>query len=287
MGKDVILVTGAGGFIGQALVTELRERGVEFVGVMRRPAQNYVVVDLCDALAVRSLLASVRPDLIINLAAVGVHHDYRSAEEVVNVNVRLPVLLAERMPERCRLVHVGSMSEYLGGANVTEAAPRGSDTLYGRSKIAADDLLALIPRSIVRARVFGVIGVGERMSRLIPTIVNSWKSNQPILLSDGAQVRDVLHVSDVARALLSLVSSKVSGAVNVGSGEGHTVREIAERAARRLGIERLLRFGAMPRRLGEVDRIVANVSRLREFGFQPRLSFGQAVDLAVDELREP
>lgn len=265
-------------------MAELRERGVAFVGTARVELKDHVVVDLRDVIAVRSLLANVRPDLIINLAAVGVHYEHRSAEEIVNVNVCLPVLLAEEMPEGCRLVHAGSMSEYVGDEGcMTEDAPRGSNTPYGRSKIAADDFLALVPRPIVRARVFGVIGAGERANRLIPTIVASRRNGMPILLSDGAQMRDVLHVSDVARALLSLAGGVVSGPVNIGSGEGHTVREIAERAAQRLGIERLLRFDAVSRHFGEVDRIVANVDRLRSAGFRPHLSFEQAVDRAVDE----
>ena len=96
----------------------------------------------------------------------------------------------------------------------------------------------------------------------------------------------MLHVDDVARALMALADADgLSGmAVNVGSGEGHAIREMAERAARRLGVDRLLRFGAIPRRSGDVEQVVANVDRLASTGFRPRLHFESAVDHAADEI---
>jgi UDP-glucose-4-epimerase GalE len=92
---------------------------------------------------------------------------------------------------------------------------------------------------------------------------------------DGTAVRDFIHVEDLAaahvRALELLLKGGLSITVNLGTGRGHSVREVIA-AAERITGRRIARREA-PRRPGDPPALVADPSRARELlGWQPRLS---------------
>ena len=102
----------------------------------------------------------------------------------------------------------------------------------------------------------------------------------------GKQPRDFLHVDDVAGAFVALVGSPVTGAVNIGTGHGSTVREIAELTAAATGRPELLRAGSRPMRQGDPPSLVADVARLeREVGFRPQVSLADGIAATVAALR--
>jgi nucleoside-diphosphate-sugar epimerase len=299
------LVTGAGGFIGARVCRTLAEKGERFLGVLRPgeampPAAGapwspdaFVVSDLRDAAAVSEVVRRASPRFVLNLAGVGVHAVAKETlEDHVRVNVLVPGAICEAMPAECVLVQAGSMSQYAGwsGALAEDTAVLANGTPYAWSKNAAESLLATLAernrRSVVLARLFGVVGPNEAPHRLLPSVVAACVARKPVDLSDGAQVRDVLHVADVAAALVHLAKTpSVAGkAVNVGRGEGRPVRWMAERAAKRLGGESLLNFGARPRHPGEAESLVADVSRLRESGFSPSMDLEKTIDAVVDAI---
>jgi nucleoside-diphosphate-sugar epimerase len=301
------LVTGAGGFIGARLCRLLDARGETFVGLLRPgepappapgaaswPAGRFRVVDLRDAPALAACVAELRPRYVVNLAAVGVAPaGAEPLDEFVRLNVLVPGLLSAAMPRDAVLVQAGSMSQYadVPGPLAEATAPLADPTLYAWSKNAAESLLSTLERTapgtaVIRARLFGITGPGEAPHRLLPSIVAGRRSGRPIDLSDGLQVRDVLHVDDVAAALAHLAGATAlyGRAVNVGRGAGRTVRWIAERAAARLGCGGLLRFGALARRTGEAAERVADVSLLAGSGFAPARDFERTVDDTVDQL---
>ncbi len=286
-----MLVTGAGGFLGAALCERLEAEGVPFTGVVSPSAAArppYVALDLRDLEAAEALVREADPSLVVNLAALGVSPGDLDLAALHAVNVELPARLFAAMPEGATLVQAGSMAQYAGGdAPLDEEAPQASATPYAASKHAAERaLLALPPRGpLVLTRLFGVVGPGERPHRLLPVVVAGALAGREIPLSDGAQVRDVLHVDDVAAALLHLGRRGAAGTFNVGRGSGVSVRELATRAATRLGAAHLLRFGATPRRPGEAERLVADVSRLAATGFRPSIALEEAIDRTVDALR--
>ena len=307
--EPVALVTGAGGFIGTHLCRLLASRGEPFVGTLSprghepalgltsQPAALFRSIDLQDSIAVRDLVAEVAPTRIFNLAAVGTHPLERyDPFAYVELNVRLPAALFQFMPRGCILVHVGSMKQYTGCvATLSEdTASRDSSTLYSWSKNAADSLLETLERSsaeksssVVRVRLFSVTGGGEPEQRLLASLVKSYLDSTDVSLSDGNQIRDLLHVEDAVSALahVSNCTSLVGQAVNIARGEGRTVRWIAERAAERLACQDRVRFGAIPRRADEPrQQLVADVSRLRSTGWRPQWSYEESIDRALNQM---
>jgi len=244
------------------------------------------IVDLADGEAVRRLMRDVEPDAVVNLAAVGVNPFAEcTASEVVAVNTILPVILFDELPPGAVLLHAGSSSEYArSGVLKEEPIERDFSTPYASSKSTADLVLEARTRSdgtrrCIRARVFGVIGPGEPGHRLLPAIVGGFRRGGEIPMSDGRQIRDFLHVTDVADALhhLTQKAQEAPSVVNVGSGKGTSVRRVAELAAAELGCTDRLRFGALDRRPGEKDEHVADVTRLGALGWTPKLTIEAVV----------
>lgn len=296
-----VLVSGASGFVGSHAAAGFDAAGWDVTALLSPRsdasrsgvfgASRVLKVDLSLAEEVSRVVEEVEPDVIVNAAVAGARPSRTPAlEELVSTNVLLPMRLYEAMPTTCRLVQLGSMYEFSDFSRPipeAEANPINSG-LYGWSKAAADGLLARLTSSgakeCVRARAFLVIGSREGDSRLIPTLVRSIRERQPVKLSDGLQRRDVLHVSDVVAALVTLAqaSSVSAGVVNIARGESVTIRSVAERVAARLGATDLLRFGEAPRRPGEPESVAAVAQKIRELGWSPSLTVDASVDLAVD-----
>ncbi|MCC7384163.1 MAG: NAD(P)-dependent oxidoreductase [Deltaproteobacteria bacterium] len=298
------LVTGAGGLVGYEVLTRLLAQGRPALGVVSpggsaRNARELdgLPIEECELASpdeVRKLVNRVIPRAVINCAAVGVtpRHPLH-VSSAIDINVRLPGLLYECLGPSAALVHVGSMYEFrpdvrLIPERASGAAPEG---LYGWSKATGDGLLALLsvdsaPRC-VRARLFLAIGPREAPHRLLPSVVAGLMRRQRVALSDGLQIRDILHVRDVATGLIMLAESEdARGVVNVARGEGITIRAVAEYAASEFDSPDLLDFGAVPRRTSDPPEVVAVSERLRAMGWQPSMDVRESVHQTVQGLRE-
>jgi nucleoside-diphosphate-sugar epimerase len=193
-----------------------------------------------------------------------------------------------------RAVMAGSCTQYtwdesvLGSDGVLSEAvtPRRATHLYGRAKQATTDVLeawsARVGLSYATALLFFPYGPHEHPDRLVPSVTRRLLAGKPAETTAGAQVRDFIHVRDVGAALAALLDGPVAGSVNVGSGHGHSVADVARAVARALGREDLLRLGALPMREDEPAAVVADVHRLRhEVGFVPSLDLEAGVRDAV------
>jgi GDP-4-dehydro-6-deoxy-D-mannose reductase len=256
---------------------------------------SFCEVDLRDSKNIENIIEREKPTRIVNFAAVGVAPGNDSIDDFIDINIKLPGTIYQTMSSDCKFLNMGSMSEYVGNVNPLkeDITPRFYDTLYAWSKNAADTLLESLSNGTskpykwcVRVRLFGTMGPGEAPHRLLPTVVNACLKGKNVPLSDGAQVRDLLYIDDVVRALWHFIGIEDLGgkAINLGRGEGISVRKIASRAGERLGKQELLCFGKIPRRPGENDIMVADVERLNATGWKPRLSLNDSIDRTVDHL---
>jgi dTDP-L-rhamnose 4-epimerase len=98
----------------------------------------------------------------------------------------------------------------------------------------------------------------------------------PRVFEDGAQRRDFVHVTDVARANLAALTAPpaVSGAFNIASGQPHTIGELAAEVHATAGATGPPPVVTGEWRLGDVRHIVASPERAaRELGFRAQFSF--------------
>lgn len=286
-----VLVTGGSGFIGRYTLPALVEMGAD-VHACSRSVQvpidgvTWHRADLLDAPDPHAIVNHVRPKALLHLGWFATPPDFwRSPVNLRWTAASLELAQAFVRAGGHRIVGAGTCAEYLWSDSrcVEDVTPIRPATIYGGCKAAVWSALEPFARdaavSAAWARLFFIYGPHEPPSRLLPSLVTAMRAGVPARCRTAAHVRDFLHVFDVGHALAALTMSEVTGAVNVASGEGVTVGQVAEGIAKRVGRPDLLQREDGP----AADRfVVASVDRLRnEVGWRPRLTLDAGLDAAV------
>ncbi len=310
-----ILVTGAAGYVGAAVVSALLDNGDQVVGLddLSRGHARFLeriphaVGDIADTRVLGALLAQHR-DLaaVIHCAARTIVDDSVSdpltyySQNVGKTLTLLEFVLRWGCP---RFVFSSSAAVY--GARppavVTESAPVDAASPYAATKLmierALDDIAAA---GLVRAmslRYFNPIGADPhvRSGRADPAspdvlsaLLAAAAARRPFVINgvdwettDGSPIRDFVHVADIARAHVLAVHHLLEAPaghdiVNIGSGRPTTVRELADAVSRLVPGQ--LQITAGPRRLGDTVGCFADVTRAaRLLGWRPTSGLDDAV----------
>lgn len=293
-----ILVTGASGFIGLPVVAELASRGEEVhaLSTHRSPPQvpgvRWHRVDLLSQHATFDELAhELTPECLVHLAWYTDHERlWHAPENVIWVERSLQLMRAFVRHGGRRLVMLGSCAEYdwsaADGPLVESCSRVAPATLYGVTK----DALRRVAHAYAKregiefawGRPFFLYGPREAPGRLVPSVIRSLLAERVVATSSGGQIRDFMHVEDVAGAVVALLDSPVVGEVNIASGVGVTVGEMVGRLVQLIGRPELIRRGALPDRPGEPPLLVADVTRLQEeVGYRPRRTLADGLAATV------
>ena len=286
-----VLVTGASGFIGLHCIAPLLRRGFEVVGTYCSSVPQavegvrWVKADLLQADAPRRLIDELSPSHLLHLAwyvepgkMIG-HPDNLSW---VQASIELVRRFHERGGTRC--VAGGSCYEYdwRFGYCSEEHTPRRPDTLYGAAKNGLAEVLlgycAATGLSGAWGRMFFLYGPHENPRRLVPAIVLALLKGELAQSSHGEQIRDYMHVQDVAEGLVSLLDSPARGAYNLASGRATTIRSIVEMLGELSGRPDLLRIGAIPARANDAPLVVGDPGlALRDFGWKSNIALREGL----------
>lgn len=295
MGQRV-LVTGGTGFIGRQCLGSLLRRGYEVHAVTSRspvPDGDDVLwhrADLLDPADTRELVASVRASHLLHLAWYAMPGKYaESPHNFEWVQASLGLLRTFHAGGGQRVVMAGSSFEYdWSHAFCSERrTPRVPATIYGTCKTLMSELLdayaKAAPLSAAWGRIFFLYGPHEHPARLISSVIRSLLRGEPARCSSGDQVRDYMHVGDVADALVALLDSAVEGPVNVASGSYRPIKDIIQRIGQELHREDLIHLGALPSRSNDVPLLIADVSRLsNEVAWRPHYDLAHGLAQTID-----
>jgi nucleoside-diphosphate-sugar epimerase len=287
-----VLVTGGTGFIGRQSLDPLIARGYTVHAVSSKdvaPAKKNVAwhrADLFDSAAVEALLHSVRPTHLLHFAwSVVPGGTAAPAENLRWVQATLDLIRGFAEYGGTRAVLAGSCAEYdwRHGYCVEDVTPLVPRSFYGICKNAAWSVCDAYSRaqglSFAWGRIFFVHGPHEPLPRFVPSIVSSLMKGEVARCSHGEQLRDYLHVEDVAHAFVALLEAEVQGPVNIASGRPVRLREIAEHVAGRLRRPDLLRLGALPTQPEDPPLLVGDARRLTgEVGWSPRHTLVTGLD---------
>lgn len=294
-----VLVTGATGFVGSHLVRHLVEKGCEVYVIHRQESNLWRIADLvsqvqlisCDLLNLtdENNLPNIKFDVCIHAAWYAVPGKYLAAQENIsflNATLALATKLQELGCEH--FIGIGSCFEYDTSLGyLSETSPTKPQHLYSASKLATQLVLEQWAKvsgtKFTWIRLFYQYGAFEDQKRLVPSVINSLLQQNPVQLTLGEQVRDFLHIEDVAAAIYAIAQAELLGIVNVGSGQPVTVREIAGAIGKILGNSELLDFGAIPYSPSDPKFICANNYRLRqETSWTPRYTLETGLIETID-----
>jgi UDP-glucose 4-epimerase len=301
-----VLVTGGAGYIGSVVVDQLLARGrgvvvLDDLSTGHREAipggAVFVHGGIGDRAVVESLLARHRVDAIVHMAAfalvaesVANPEKYRT-NNVAAARVLLDTAVAAGVR---RFVFSSSCTVYGHPATVpiVEDTPKAPVSPYGETKLEFERLLETYSArdglGVVSLRYFNAAGATERCgedhdpeSHLIPNVLAVALGNRPAVdvfgtdypTPDGTAVRDYIHVDDLADAHVRALDLPTGGAtaLNLGTGTGHSVRQVVEAARRVTGHP--IPATDRPRRPGDPPALVAAAQRAATvLGWQPRRS---------------
>jgi GDP-4-dehydro-6-deoxy-D-mannose reductase len=187
---------------------------------------------------------------------------------------------------------VGSSEQYgrheLSDMPLSEHAEQRPLTLYAASKVAQEVAALQSFRSdgarVICTRSFSHSGTGHAENFLLPALVRRAlllpKSGGVLTIGNGDTVRDFLHVEDVVEAYLALLEQGVTGEVyNVCSGEGLSVRALAELVLQRVGVSADISSDrALARPVDVPVQIGSNAKLRRATGWAPRHTREDIID---------
>lgn len=295
-----VLVTGAAGFVGRHCLPILISNGFEvhpvdvFVPEEKPSDVHWHPVDLLDARQTDELFATIHPTHLLHFAWYAKPGEYwNSLENIRWVEGSLHLLRAFHMNGGKRVVMAGTCAEYdwASGCCSEDVTPLVPSTLYGTCKNALQHLLKDFSRvtglSSAWGRIFFLYGPHENPNRLVSSVIINLLQNRTAPCSDGNQIRDFLHVKDVASAFVSLLMSNVNGPVNIASGSPIALKEIILSIADQLGKNSHVKFGALPQKENEPSVLFGDTKRLfSEVIWQPQYDMDRGIKETIDWWQE-
>ncbi len=233
--------------------------------------------DLQDPDMVSEVIRRVAPTHLVHAAWYVEHGKFWGAPDNLKMlSASLQLFDAFGKAGGLRAIGIGTCGEYAFGREPLNetASPCLPSSVYGRCKAATG--LALMAAAEVHgftaawARLFFPYGPGAPIKQFIPSLATQLAADATFEMSDGRQVRDFIHVRDIAGAVTALVRGTITGPVNVGTGVGVSLQTVAAQMRNLVGGSGRIALGAKPRATHDPDSIVADITRLRfETGWRP------------------
>jgi UDP-glucose 4-epimerase len=291
MSAAPLVVLGAGGFIGHAVVREALSSGARVKAIctgdpwrlqeMEREVEIHIHTPWWTQAFAHELRELLRPAAaLILLAYCPPPHgstDAQRAEHEDSVNTAGVRIACTAAASEGRRVVFSSSADIYGSWHedpVDESSVPRPHTPYAAAKLEAEAIVAEASVPSSSLRIATVYGPGETGHRAIPTFITGLLRDEALTLhGDGSDVRDYVAVTDVAKALIAVaLMSRPPRLVNIGSGVGRTTRDVALSVGKAVGKEPTFRYSAT---LRTPSRLVLDISLARRsFGFDPETDIG-------------
>lgn len=310
-----VLVTGAGGFIGSHLVEALHDLGaqvrafvrynsrnnwgaMEFLPISIREDVEVFCGDIQDHTSVAKAVAGC--DVVFHLAAlVSIPYSYISPEGFVNTNINgtLNVMQACLAEGVSKVIHT-STSETYGTARYTpidEDHPQRAQSPYAASKIGADKIAESFYLSfnlpVATVRPFNTYGPRQSARAVIPTIISQALVKEEIRLGSLTPVRDFCYVEDTVKGFIMTAESQntTGEVINIGSAQGITIGELAEKIIQLVGGKKKLAYDAPRVRPEESEVMVlvcCNSKANKLLGWKPTYSLEEGLRNTIEWISE-
>jgi nucleoside-diphosphate-sugar epimerase len=300
-----ILLTGATGFVGSAVLPRLVSRGHD-VAILQEPGVDdwrirehtrsvlTIEGDLAAPDRYAPAVRGFRPQAVAHLAWAGVAGSARNdPRQLENVTAAAHLLGLAHDAGAKHWVGLGSQAEYgPHSARLDERTPTRPTTLYGIAKLATCLATARLceEHGIRHAwlRLFSSYGPKDHPAWMVPYLILELLRGKRPSLTAGEQLWDYVHVVDVAEAVYAtLVSPSATGVMNLGSGRAVPIRRIVEQIRDLVDPSLPLGFGEIPYRSDQVMHLEADTTRLEEStGWTCRITLADGIKETVRWYRE-
>ena len=285
-----ILLTGATGFLGAFILDELLVNGYEVTIVKRYNSdlsriQKYldkIKIFEIKKLPLASIFEQTSFDSVVHLACC-YGRNYESDIEIINSNILFGLELVENAIKY-------NVSTFVNASSFLVDRPLGNHPLkpYILSKKQFSQWLNYYSNQIkvLNLKIEHVFGPNDSKSKFVPWLISQIKSGYfPISLNQGEELRDFIHVSDVANAFLFLLKQKLKDKqfhdFNIGSGTFLQIKEFVK-LAEEINSE-LKSKNTIPYKLKRTNvlqkgkRGNTKINQLKELGWHPNCTIEQGI----------
>jgi len=302
-----VVVTGGAGFIGSHLAEKLAGKGYQvaiidnlangkmenIAELLKRDNVEFVKDSITNLALMRKLFQGVK--YIFHQAAltrVPYSIDDPLTTNETNIKGTLYVLMAARENNVQKVIYASSSSVYgeVRTLPQKENMPTNPLSPYGLTKLAAEHYCEVFRQiyglSTISLRYFNVYGPRQdptsRYATAVAAFIGRISQNlPPVIFGDGEQARDLTFVADVVRANILAAESKAEGVFNIGSGKSTTINQLADLILRLTG--KNLKPIYQSARLGDPRRTLADISKSKSFGYEPKYSLEEGLRKTLRE----
>lgn len=291
-----IFITGGAGLVGRQVIKKLLQtkhhltlltRKTPIQLLIKKPPSKLKIIQ-GDLIRINSWQAELKkfdPQATIHLAWEGIP-DYAYQTSVKNLHCGLNLLSALTQTKCRKIIITGSCWEYGDqSGKIDENIPPKLSSTFASAKIAlhwlAKSWAKENNRILIWARLFYVYGPGQRETALIPYLINCVKTGKIPEIKNPAIANDFIYSSDVATAIISLLTNKqVNGIYNIGSGKLTSIRQIITTVYDNFGKATPKQFKKIPSKSTDklYKNFYANIAKIKKHtNWQPQINIKQGI----------
>jgi GDP-L-fucose synthase len=299
-----VIVAGATGLAGSAIVNAFESQGQEVIGI------NRSVVDLMNARATEEFITKSKPSLIVDAAAkvggIGANNSHPVEFLSDNLAIQGNLMRAAHKANVPNFVFLGSSciyprncaqpikEEYLMTGPLEE-----TNSAYAVAKIAGIEMvnsyrkeygakwISLMPTNLYGPRDNFHLATSHVLPAFIRRFIEAAESGAEkiTLWGSGAPLREFLHVEDLAKAVVLATEKHDSSMhLNVGTGEDLSIKDLAEKIAAASGFEGQIEWDSS--KPDGTPRKVLDVSRMKALGWKPTITLDQGIASTIAWYKE-
>mgnify|MGYP000075315299 CR=1 FL=1 len=294
-----IVVAGASGLAGSAIVRAYEKAGAQVLGINRK------VCDLLDRDATRDFIKKTKPSLIVDAAAkvggIGANNSYPVEFLADNLRIQSNLMEAAHEAEVPKFIFLGSSCIYPRDAaqpikeeSLLTGPLEQTNSAYAIAKIAGIELIKSFRKeygrkwiSLMPTNLYGPNDNFElQASHVLPAFIRRFVEAKAegraveTLWGTGSPKREFLHVDDLATAVVHLGENyDSSDHLNIGTGEDLTIKELADMVAKSAGFTGKIEWDSS--KPDGTPRKVLDVSKVKSFGWAPKISLQDGIDSTI------
>lgn len=298
------LIAGSTGLVGSAIVRALKESGQEVIEVSSK------IVDLTNREATFNFLQEKKPDLVIDAAAkvggIGANNSLPVDFLSVNLQIQTNLMDAAHAAQVEKFIFLGSSCIYprqspqpIKEEYLLTGPLESTNSAYALAKIAGIELIKSYRKqyghkwiSLMPTNLYGPNDNFDlESSHVLPALINRFVTavdtgiDKVTLWGSGQVLREFLHVDDLAQAVIT-AAEKYDGAshLNIGSGKDLTIQALAELISKQAGFNGKINWDRD--KPDGTPRKVLDISRIKSFGWEPKISLNDGITQTIDWYRK-
>lgn len=291
-----VIISGATGAIGSALIENLLCNNVEILIISRKnskrlsviPKNSLISIKYCDLSEYKNLQNDTEKtyDVFYHFAWTGTFGDSRNDMYIQNKNVEYS-LVAVEIAKRfgCHtFIGAGSQAEYGRVEGVlTPSTPVFPENGYGMAKLCAGQMTREYAHKLglkhIWMRILSIYGPNDGAQTMVMSTINKLKNGEEAQFTKGEQLWDYLYSGDAAEAFRLIGERGVDGKIYIlGGGVARPLYEYINIIGECLEAKELLKIGDLPYSDRQVMHLCADITELkRDTGWLPQTKFSDGI----------